>query len=165
MNYLQSLHVLPLRTIGDAQAASTATTYLDLDNAVGEVELQVQLGTLTSSADVSSYVTITVEASTAIDSTVGAVAIPFHYRTTAAVGIDTMGAVTASGSTGFAVVSTDYANSDLLIYVDPALVAEQGDDYRYISLAITAATGTSAFNYAVTARFVDRYGGNAVSST
>lgn len=164
MNFLQSVHVLPLLAPADGGSASTASGYLDISNAAGEIELEVAFGALTTTDTTSGGPTVTIEASTATTTT-SAVALAFRYRMSAAVGTDSMGALTEVGSTGVGVYpSTDYANCTLLCYVDPAVVAEQGANYKYIHVDLAANALTAYLRY-VTARFVHRFGEAAISST
>jgi hypothetical protein len=105
-------------------------------------------------------VVVTIEAATAATSG-SEIAVPFTYRLSGAVGVDTWAAVATADSGGVDVATTD-DDKILLIEYDPATNA----DYQYVRLVTTTSTSVSACELAVTAKLYPRYGQlNPISST
>ncbi len=164
MNFLESFKTLPLLAPADGGDVSTGSGYVDLDLAEGQVEIGLQFGEI-SSSDSTGGLTVTVEASTEASSNSGDAAVPFRYQLSSAVETDSWGPVSEAAASGVEIVSTDYANCMMLIYVDPAAVAALGADYRYVRAFLTANTVTAFFRSAY-AKFAPRYAGaNMESST
>lgn len=165
MNFLQSVHVVQLKTVVDGGTASTASAYLDTRLAAGEIEIEVPYGAFTS-CDSTSNIILTVEASTAASSNAGESAIAFKYRYNTTLGADSMTSLEEATSAGVTLTpATDFSNPIYLLYVDPAKVAELGTDYRYIRVVETC-DGVLSFFHCMNARFVDRYSAEAhISST
>lgn len=165
MNFLQSTHTVQLKTVVDGGTASTASGYLDTRYAAGEIELEIPFGAFTS-CDSTANIILTVEASTSASSNATEVAIPFKYRYNTTLGNDSMTSLAEATSAGVTLTpATDLSNPIYLLYVDPAKVAEQGDDFRFIRVVFTCDNVLSFF-HCVNARFVDRYSAEAhLSST
>ena len=164
MNYLQSQHVVQLVAPHDGGTASTASAYLDLTYCAGEVELEIPFGAYTS-CDSTSNIVLTVDASTAGSSNATEVPISFKYKYNTTQGADAFTDWAEASTTGISITpATDLSNPTYRLLVDPAIVAEQGADYRYIRVVFTC-DGVLSFFHSVLARFVDRYGEQGAQST
>jgi hypothetical protein len=117
----QVLHIMPVLSPIAIGTAAFNTALVDMANA-HRCTFILHIGATDSS---SGSPTITLLAST-VGTTVGATAIAFKYRISAAINTDTLGAITDATSAGVLTVKTD----DGMIYlidVDPALVAGKTD--------------------------------------
>jgi hypothetical protein len=145
-------------TLAPVDIAATATrgVWVDIDQCVGFLEFEVQIGAITST-DAASAVVVTVEGSTSNATSDTGTAIAFQYQLSEAVGTDTLGAVTAATSTGLDIDSSSDDSKLLLIYVDPGVVRALGDDYRYVTPVLDGAATVSAALASISAHFTPRY--------
>lgn len=160
--YNENEKVQPILATQDIAATATATSYINVANAVGPIELAFQFGAVTST-DSTGEAVVTIEASTAASSNATEQAIAFKYRMSGAVDTDSMGAITDATTTGKAVTSTD-DNVILSCFVDPAALAALGADIKYLRGVITPTTDVTVTLVGVQARFVPSYAGNAIPS-
>lgn len=164
-SYAETVKVLPLLAPVNIVATATNSKWIDLNNAAGLVEFEINFGLITDT-DSTSAVTVTVLASTAGSSSDTNTALDFKYRLSAAVDTDTMGDLTDSTSSGVAVNNATDDNKTLLIYVDPADVQAAVADGRYVGVLLTPDSNVDACTCSVVARYVPRYAGaNMPSST
>lgn len=153
MKYDEALHSVPVLAPIGAVATAVFTAGVRVRNYRWATFL-VQLGVTDTVG------TITVHESTS-SATTGAVAIPFSYCLTSAVGTDSRGASTTCASTGVAYADTDDGKM-FIVEVDPAAL---DDDYDYVRVCITpSATSTSVLINAV-AILKPRYPGASPIST
>lgn len=161
INMAEDIKVLPLKVPSDIVATATASNYVNLTKiGAGQLELEVAFGAL-ASTDATGGATVTVEANdvndtTSTDNNEGAIA--FKYRLSAAVGSDSMGALTDAAAAG-AEVLTANASKTLLIYVDPAVAAK-----KYVRAVVTPTAEVTSTIVGVTARFCPRKGGASQES-
>lgn len=150
----QDVHKVPVLAPVDAVATAKLTSYVDLKQVgSGQVEFAIGFGVVTST-DSTGEVVITVEANdvndtSSSDNNEGAIA--FQYQLSAAVGTDSMGALTDATSAGYALINTD-DNKSVFVYVDPAVAAK-----RYVRAVITPTAETTVCLVGATARFIPRY--------
>jgi hypothetical protein len=158
----ENVKILPILTIGDIVATATGTAYVDLDG-VNWASFLVTFGTV-ASTDSTGEVAITVEASTAGSSNATEGAITFHYRLSAAVATDTMGAITAATVAGAAINNTA-DNTVVIIDVDPSVVAASAADRRFVRLMITPTAEVTATNVSVIAILDTRHKSKSIPSS
>ena len=137
MNYLGKEHVVPAIEAVSITAAKNG-------DVVGcheahEVEVDVLVGSLTPN------LVVTVEECDDIVPTTPA-AIAFNYQKSAAVGADTMGAVTAATTSGVTLTATTDNNKMLRIYVDPSALSS---GTPYIRVVLTPAAETACLVAAI----------------
>jgi hypothetical protein len=151
-----------------APVAVTTTAVMSQYVKVSEAQwatFEVGFGLVGSSNDTDVY-TVTVECSTANTSNATEVAIDFRYRLTAAVGTDSMGAITTASTAGASVKAETDETKTMLIEVDPAALPAALTDGKYLRVVITpptADTDATAVCY-VSAILDPRYPGNAMRS-
>jgi len=162
IRYAEGLKVLPVLTVADIVATATATAYIDCDQ-INWLTFLVSFGAI-ASTDSTGEVVVTVEASTAGSSNATEGAIAGSYRLSAAVATDTMGAITAFTSTGFAVNNTA-DNTVLVIDIDPAVVAASAADRRFVRVVFTPTAEITSTIVGVTAIAEPRYPGNSIPSS
>jgi hypothetical protein len=141
--------------LGPVDATTTAklTSYINIGKiGTGHLEFDILFGNLTSS-DSSGDITVTVEANdvndtSSSDNNEGAIA--FSYQLSAAVGTDSMGAVTAATSSGVVLGFSD-DNKVLCVYVDPAVASK-----KYVRAVITPSADATATLVGAMARFIPR---------
>lgn len=160
--YGDTVKVLPLMAPVDLGATGTESAYIDLNMCVGLVEFEVNTGLITDS-DSTSGATIAVYASTAGSSSDTNTAVTFRYRQSAAVGTDTMGALSTDSTSLRILEAVD--NVTTLIYVDPAVVAKEVTDGRYLCVYIDADANVNACLASVVARYTPRYAGASMPSS
>jgi hypothetical protein len=153
LNMAEEIQVVPVLARADIVATATATKFVNIAKVgSGQVEFAFNFDVVTST-DSTGEVVVTIEADDVNDtssSDTSAAAIAFNYRLSAAVGTDSMGALTAATSAGYAFANTD-DNKLLLVYVDPAVAAK-----KYIRGMITPTAETTVCGVGATARFVPR---------
>lgn len=142
-NLGERIHVVPL-VAPQQLSATTSTTGINM-GLFNQVDFILALGDL-ATADF----TLTVWNST---TTSAGTAIAFEYRVSAAAGTDTMGAVTASESTGLALTNTSYDNMTIVISVDSDALT---DTYHHVGLTLTRAGSATAYA-SITALCYPRY--------
>lgn len=160
--YNENEKVQPILATQDIAATATATSYINVKNAVGPIELVFQFGVVTST-DSTGEAVVTIEASTAGSSNATEQAIAFKYRLSGAVNTDSMGALTDATTVGVAVNQGD-DNKILSVFVDPASLAALGADINFLRGVISPTTDVSATLVGVSARFTPSYAGNAIPS-
>jgi len=163
IRYAEGLKVLPILGPIDIVATATATQYVDLDQ-VNWATFLVPFGVVTST-DSTGEVVVTLEASTAGSSNATEGQVAFSYRLSAAVAVDTMGAITAATASGGAAVVNTGDNTVLVIDVDPAVVAASAADRRWVRLVITPTAETVACVVGAIAVLEHRYPGNTIPSS
>lgn len=158
LKYAEKLKVLPILGVNDIAATATASNYFDLKLAQ-HASILVSFGEITGGA-----VALTVEASTAASSNATETAIAFKYRLSAAVGTDSMGAITTATTAGISIAAGD-DNKVLLIDVNPdALPTTPGADYRFLRLVLTPSSDNTVTDVGATAFLEPRYPGNSIAS-
>lgn len=162
-SYHENLKVLPVLTIADIVATATASAYVDVGDAAGTIEFNIQFGAI-ASTDSTGEVVVTVEASTAGSSNATEAAITFRYRLSAAVATDTMGAITSATTAGAAVINTA-DNTLLSIFVEPSQLAAQGADYQWLRFVVTPTAEITSTLVGGQVRFRPRYAGNSIPSS
>lgn len=160
--FAEDVKVLPLLGAVDIAATATATQYVDVGKALGPIEIAFNFGVVTST-DSTGEAIVTIEASTGGTSNATEQAIAFKYRLSAAVGTDTMGAITDATTSGVGFTQGD-DNKILLCYVDPAALAALGADFNWIRAVVSPTTDVSATLVGVTARFRPRYAQASIAS-
>jgi hypothetical protein len=163
IRYGENVKILPVLTAADIVATATYTSYVDLDG-VNWATFLVSLGSV-ASTDSTGEVVITVEASTAGTSNATEGAVAFHYRLSAAVNTDTMGAVTAATAAGGAAINNTADNTVVIIDVDPSVVAASAADRRFVRLLITPTAEISATVVGVTAILDTRHKSTSIPSS
>ena len=156
MAHAEVLKVLPLLAPQDITTSATGSSYIDLDQCVGLLELELMVGALTAT-DSTDGVVVTVEATTAGASSDTNTAIAYQYMLSSAVDTDSMGAITAATSSGVALTSGSDDSKVMLIYVDPAAMAATVTDGRYVRVYLTPTSDQSATLVGVVARYTPRY--------
>ena len=156
VKFAQGMKVLPILNPADITETATKTAIIDLKGA-NWATLACHFGAITCDVP-----TITVKCSTAA-TTVSAIAIAFKYRLSAALDTEPDGwaAITQATTTGVALALTD-DGSLLLIDVDPADVAAEGVDYRYLHALITPAGTSTATAVGVVAYLEPKFPGNTI---
>lgn len=159
IKYAQGLKVVPILPPQDITETVTKTAIVDLKNA-NWATLAIHFGAITCDAP-----TVTVKCSTAA-TTVSAVAIAFNYRLATGFPTDpeVMGAITAATTTGVALAVTN-DNGLLIIDVDPAAVAAEGTDMRYLHALISPTTNATATLVSAVMYLDTRYKGNTIADT
>lgn len=162
LNLSEEVQTVPVLAPIDIVATATATKYVNLSKVgTGQVEFEISFGVVTST-DSTGEVVITLVANDVNDTSTSdnnENAIAFNYRLSAAVGTDTMGAIAAATSAGYALINTD-DNKTVLAYVDPAVAAQ-----KYVRAVITPTAETTVCLVSSTARFIPRKAQNAQSSS
>lgn len=153
-SYAETVKVLPLLGPVDIVATATNSKWIDLNQAAGLLELEVNFGVITTT-DSTGDVVVTVLASTAGSSSDTNTSLDFSYRLSDAVDTDNMGAITDTTS-GATLASSD-DNKTLLIYVDPAAVQAAMTDGRYVGVLITPSADSTSCVVGVVARYTPRY--------
>jgi hypothetical protein len=162
-SYHENVKVQPILTVADVVATATATSYIDVGDAAGTIELGVFFGAI-ASTDSTGEVVVTLEASTAGSSNGTETAIAFRYRLSGAVNTDLMGAITSATATGVAVNNTS-DNTILSIFVEPAALAAVGADFQWLRAVITPTAEITSTIVGAYARFPARYAGNSIPSS
>lgn len=160
--YHEDVKVQPILATQDIAATATATSYINVKNAVGPIEIAFQFGAVTST-DTTGEAVVTIEASTGGTSNATEQAIAYKYRMSGAVNTDSMGAITDATTVGVAVTSTD-DNVIFSAFVDPAALAALGADFSFLRGVITPTTDVTVTLVGVQARFTPSYAGNAIPS-
>lgn len=156
LNFGEEIQSVGVLAPVDIVATATKTAYIEMAKiGQGQLEFDCFFGVVTST-DSTGEVTVTVVTSTSGVSTDTDTAIAFNYRLSGAVGTDTLGAVTAATSAGYATGGSTFDGKRLLIYVDPAVAQDVA-----CAVVLTPTSETTVTNVAVTARFVPRYAQNA----
>lgn len=157
LNFAEEVQSIGLLAPVDIAATATGSAYVNMKQiGSGQLEFDVFFGVV-SSSDSSGEVTVTVESSTGGITTDTNTAIAFNYRLSAAVGTDTLGAITAATASGVSTAVADLDNKRLLIYVDPAVVQDHS-----CRVNITPGGDSTVTLASVTARFIPRYAQNVL---
>ena len=146
MNKLGDLHIIHCISPVDTAANAASGDVVDCAEA-HELEFLVLLGTITGDSAV-----VTVRESDDITPTNSA-AIAFNYQKGAALGTDTMGAVTAATTSGVTMAATD-DDKVLRCFIDPAAFSS---GYRYARVVVTPGGSASACEIAAVAILRKRY--------
>jgi hypothetical protein len=152
----QTVKWLPILTPADIVDAATKTLFVDLKGA-NWATLALHFGAITCDVP-----TVTVKCSTAATST-GAIAVAFKYRLSSVIATepDSWGAITSATTTGVALAVTDDGGV-LEIDIDPADIAVEGADYRYLHALITPAADTTVCVVGAQAFIEPSYPGNSI---
>jgi hypothetical protein len=157
----QGIQVVNILAPADIVATATKTSIFDLKGA-NWATLALHFGAITCDPP-----TITVKCSTAATTT-SAIAVAFQYRLSTLPTIDggTMGAITQATTTGVALTGGAADNGKMLIIdVDPAAIAAEGADYRYLHALITPSADATATMVGAVAYLEPRYPGNSIPVT
>ena len=153
-------NIRPLVTPIDTTTSAVRSPVVDLAS-LNFCTFYVSFGSITStSAD--QAVVVTLEAST-VGASTSATAIAFNYRLSGITTANTWDAVAAATSTGVSVGTTD-DDKILEIFVDPAYVAANKTDGRWVAVLVTPDAGASATEVAVFAIGEPRYPGATMTS-
>lgn len=161
IRFAEGMKVLPLLAPVAMTTSVVNTKYVDT-NGLHWATFLLQFGVMTS--DSTDTITVTVEASTVATSDASETTQAFWYRLSSAVDTDSLGAITLATTAGVAVTAADDAKM-LIIDVDPSNVIADGQDYRYLRLALTpnAEFGGAVVSCAVVGEH--RYPGNSIPSS
>jgi hypothetical protein len=163
-SYHENTKVQPVLTVADIVATATNTSYIDVGDAAGPIELGFFFGSI-ASTDSTGEVVLTIEASTAGSSNATEVQVAGHYRISGAVNTDSMGALTSFvAATGVPVINTD-DNKIVSVFIDPAKLAAAGADYQFIRAVITPTAEITATIVGAYVRFPARYAGASIPSS
>lgn len=157
LNLMESVHALPLRApAAVTNAAATYTNGVKMKNVgSGMLELELIFGAVSSTDSTGDYAITVVESSAGV-STDGT-AVAFQYRLSAAVGSDSLGAITAVDSTGSAdILATALTTATVFLYVDPNDVEKE-----YVHALVTPSADSTSFIMGAVARYVPRYAQNS----
>jgi hypothetical protein len=157
--FAENQKVLPILAPQDITETTTYTQYVDLKTS-NWAQFLVSFGNIAGDAS-----TVSVEASTAASSNATEATVPFRYRLSAAIGTDTMGAITAGTSDGVSMTTSD-DNKTLVIDVDPAALATNpGADFRFLRVKIAPASSSATATLVnAIAILSPRYPGNSIPS-
>lgn len=153
-------HLIPLVAPVDLGNNSFASPYVDLKDALS-CEFLLSTGALTYAASTATL-TVTVEASSASASNASEVQLPFNYRVSAAVGTDTLGAVTAVAAATGIVVNDTQGSMLFIIEVDPAAIRGLNDLAHWVRLVGTKSGTITAALYDVKMNLIPRHGGTTM---
>ena len=165
-NMADDKHKVTLLAPVDIVATATFSNFLNLAKAKGLVELIIPFGVVTST-DSTGEVVVTVVADAVNDTSSSdtiAAAVAFEYRLSGAVGTDTMGALTAATSAGYALINTDDAKT-LHIFIDPAAVQLALAGAKYARVELTPTAESTVTLVAVLAEYVPNYAGASQESS
>lgn len=162
IRYAEGLKILPILAPADIVATATATQYVDL-KLVNWATFLVTFGAV-ASTDSTGAAVVTLQASTAGTSNATEVSVAFPYRLSAAVATDTMGALATATTAGASVGQAD-DNKVLVVDVDPAVIAAQGADYRYVRLMVTPTAEVTSTIVSAVAVLEHRFPGNSIPSS
>ncbi len=164
--YAENEKVLPLLASVDLVATATNTQYLDLNMCEGTAEIALNFGLITST-DSTGEVVVTLTSNTVADTSSSdstETALAFPYRLSAAVGTDTMGAITSATSSGVTIGSA-VDGCTLCIFISPSAVAAAADGARFVRATITPTAEITSTVVGVVGRYTPRYAGNAIPSS
>ena len=156
----EAMSVIPLLGPVDNAATNTWTAYVDL-NLAHWVTFCVSFGSVSSAGTTCDDVLIQVVCSS-LATTASVDAVSFQYRLSSAIGTDSWGTITAGTSDG-CTVGPLLDNKNLLIEVDPSVIAAVSAVKRFVALEFTPTT-TSTF-VSVTAFLEPKYPGNTIPSS
>jgi len=141
--------IIPLISPVDITNTDVNSPFVKVSNAHW-LRFLVPFGTITGDT-----CTVTVAESTANSTSGGAteVAVPFTYRLSGAVGVDTWGAVTTADSGGLLVTASD-DDKILAIDIDPRTL---DDGYNYVRVQLVTGGSMSACEVAAVAIVHPRY--------
>jgi hypothetical protein len=154
----EKMHVVPVLIPHDLVNAEHRTAYVDLDLA-NWVTFVANFAAATSGST-SDTLLISVEASS-IETSAGSTKIPFTYRLSTAVAIDTWGTITAGTSDGVSLNTSDLVNSALIVEVNPDILPARGEKYRFVTYVTTPGTSLAVVE-GVVAFIEPKYPGNTV---
>jgi hypothetical protein len=164
--YNQDEKLLPILGSVDIVATATATQFVDLNLAVGTVQIDLNFG-LISSTDSTGEAVVTLVADTVGDTSSSdsvETALAFKYRVSAAVASDSMGEITDATAAGVAVLNTT-DNAILSIFVEPEAVAAAAPGARFVRAVVTPTGEVTSTVVGAVARFKPRYPGNNIPSS
>ena len=160
VRFAEKTQIVPIFAPAASTAASAETAFIALENAQW-VTFLVMAGAMTS--DSTDVLTITVVSAAAQTTATGDTCIPFNYRLSSAVAVDSWGAITAGTTAGYSITATD-DNKALLIDVDPAGVQAYDSDALYLYLDF--GTPNIVTGYASAVAFIEpRYPQNSQLSS
>lgn len=153
LNFAEEVQVVPLLTVADVVATATPSRYINTKQVgSGQIEFEINFGAV-ASTDSTGEVVVTV-ATNAVNDTTSSdsseVSIAFNYRISAAVGTDSMGAITAATSAGASFINTN-DNKTMLVYVDPAVAQA-----KYVRVVMTPTSEITSTLLNVVGRFIPR---------
>ena len=156
VKFAQPVKWLPILNPADIVDAATKTLFVDLKGA-NWATLALHFGAITCDVP-----TVTVKCSTAATTT-NAITVKFKYRLSDVIATepDGWGAITQATSTGVALLVTD-DGAVLEIDIDPADIAAEGVDYRFLHALITPAADTTVCIVGAQAFVEPSYPGNAI---
>lgn len=162
IRFAEKLKVLPV--LGPVATTDGGSSFVNMSN-VQWLTYLVSFGALTS--DSTDTIAFTVECSTAQTTNATTVLAPFHYRLSAPVDTDTMGAIGACTSTESVSVAATDDNTVLIIDVDPAEIPSitSYTDHKYVRLSWDFNTEFASNVTGVIAVIEPRYPGNSIPSS
>lgn len=162
INLAEEIQFVNILTHADIVATATPTKYVNMSKiGSGQLEIEFNFGTVTST-DSTGEVVITLVGNDVNDTSSSdnnEVAVAFNYRLSSAVGTDSLGAITAATSAGYALPNTG-DNTTLLVYVDPAVLQQ-----KYVRGVVTPTAETTVCVVGANARFTPRKAQNSLSSS
>jgi hypothetical protein len=165
IKYAEGMKVLPVLAPIDIAANATNGAYVDIRR-LNWLTFLVPFGVITST-DSTGECVVTVETNAVNDTSssdsVEVAGIAFNYRLSAAVGTDSMGAITAATASGVAFANTSDGKM-LVIDVDPAVV-QATSGQRYVRLVFTPTAESTVGLVGAVAVCEARYPGNAIPSS
>lgn len=165
--YGETVKILPLLAPQDIAATAAVSQYIDLNLAAGQVEIEIPFGNV-ASTDSTGGVQVVAAVNAVADtssSDSSETAVTFEYRLSAAVGTDTMGALTAATAAGIQVGQAD-DNKTLFVYVNPSDIPAQASTGRFLRVELTpTAEVTATLVGGITGRYVPRYAGASMPSS
>lgn len=159
IRYAEGLKVLPVIAPQNMTSSAVSGTSVLLQDAHWMTFI-VQFGAFTS--DSTDVVVLTVESSTGSSTNSNDEAIAFSYRLGAAVGTDSMGAITAATSDGATFGADSDANKIVIIDVDPAYVAAKDTDAAYLRVVATPSANVAGLQISALVAMENRYPGNSM---
>jgi len=160
IRFAENMSVIPLLPPADITSTNTWTAYVDL-NLANWCTFLVSYGSVSSGGATCDDMLVQVVCSS-LQTTASVDAIDFQYRLSSAIATDSWGTITAGTSDG-ATIGPAVDSTNLLIDVDPSVVAAYSAVKRFVALEFTPIS-TSTF-VAVTAFLEHKYPGNTIPSS
>jgi hypothetical protein len=162
VRYAEAVKVYPVIAPVAGTTSAIASVYIDAAD-YHWLNWLVMFGVMTS--DSTDTLTITVECSTAASSNATEVAIPFYHRLSAAVGTDTMGAITSDSTSGLVLTADANDAMAVLITVDVSAIQAELTDGRFLRLVVTPTAEMATFTVAACFLGEPKYNMNSIPSS
>jgi hypothetical protein len=161
--FAEGVQVFPSLVLLDHGATSTNTAHVNL-KAANWLSFLIYIGSVTSATSADLEVTAVASTANTSGSAVPS-AVPFTYRLSGTAETNyTWGANTTGSSAGLVVVAaTGTTDKAVWIDIDPADVAQLGEDYQWAHLLFT--TSAATMTYGAVAFIEPKYPGNSIPSS